>query len=107
MKKRKLKDPLIYSQLSEDAIILDGLNDCIVGIGSLFPHVDMVLIYDVGKIINSLMKDGMDHEEAEEFYSYNIAGLYAGPGTPIMQSDMIVGEQIQMAPLEDERHADS
>lgn len=107
MKKEKLKDPLIYTQLSEDAIILDGFNDCIVGIGSLFPHVDMVLIYDVGKIINSLIKDGMDHEEAEEFYSYNIAGLYAGPGTPIMQSDVIVDEQIQMAPLEDEHHADS
>ena len=99
MKKEKLKDPLIYTQLSDEAIILDGFNDCIVGIGSLFPHVDMVLIYDVGKIINSLMKDGMDHEEAEEFYSFNIAGLYAGPGTPIMQSDVIVDEHIQMEHL--------
>ena len=101
MKKEKLKDPLIYTQLSDEAIILDGFNDCIVGIGSLFPHVDMVLIYDVGKIINSLMKDGMDHEEAEEFYSFNIAGLYAGPGTPIMQSDVIVDEHIQMEHLAD------
>tara|TARA_R110002012_G_scaffold206013_1_gene375810 strand:- start:1230 stop:1529 length:300 start_codon:yes stop_codon:yes gene_type:complete len=99
MKKEKLKDPLIYTQLSDEATILDGFNDCIVGIGSLFPHVDMVLIYDVGKIINSLMKDGMNYEEAEEHYAHYIAGLYAGPGTPIMQSDVIVDEQIQMAPL--------
>ena len=107
MKKEKLKDPLIYTQLSDEATILEGFNDCIVGIGSLFPHVDMVLIYDVGKMINSLMKGGMDHDEAEEFYSLTIAGIYDGPGTPIMQSDVIVDEQIQMAPLEDEHHADS
>tara|TARA_R110001583_G_scaffold31420_7_gene107476 strand:+ start:735 stop:1760 length:1026 start_codon:yes stop_codon:yes gene_type:complete len=100
MKKEKLKDPLIYTQLSDEAVILEGFNDCIVGIGSLFPHVDMVLIYDVGKIINSLMKDGMDYEEAEEHYAHYIAGLYAGPGTPIMQSDVIVDECIQMEPLQ-------
>ena len=92
-------DPLIQEQLSEKAVILDGYNDCVVGIGSIYPHSYNVLIYDVGKIIDSLVKDGMDFEEAQEFYAFNIAGLFAGPGTPILMSDTIIDGSIQMAPL--------
>ncbi len=91
---------LTRSELSDGAIILDGYDDCVVGIGSIFPHTHSVLIYDVGKMINSLMeKDGMDFEEAEEFFAYNISGAYMGDGTPILQSDKIVDGDIEMAPL--------
>tara|TARA_R100000458_G_scaffold27715_2_gene25273 strand:- start:693 stop:1022 length:330 start_codon:yes stop_codon:yes gene_type:complete len=95
-------DPLIQERLSEKAVILEGYNDCIIGIGSIFPHSYSVLIYDVGKIIDSLVKkDGMSFEEAEEFFAYNIAGLFDGPGTPILMSDTIIDGSIQMAPLEE------
>ena len=88
------------SQLSDVSVTIDGYDDCIVGIGSVFPHTDSVLIYDVGKMLVSLMeKDGMDFEEAEEFFAYNIAGAYMGAGTPILQSDKIVDGDIEMAPL--------
>tara|TARA_R100000781_G_C4074066_1_gene125457 strand:+ start:382 stop:669 length:288 start_codon:yes stop_codon:yes gene_type:complete len=91
---------LILSELSDCAVILEGYDDCIIGIGSIFPHTHSVLIYDVGKIINSLMeKDGMDDEEAHEFYAFNIAGAYMGDGTPILQSDKIVDGDIEMQPL--------
>jgi len=29
----------------------------------------------------------MDLEEASEYYAFNIAGLFAGPGTPIFMID--------------------
>lgn len=90
---------LVMDQLSKDAVVLEGYNDCIVGIGSIYPHTKFVLIYDVGKIINSLVKDGMDFEEAQEFYAFNIAGLFAGPGTPILMSETIVDGDIEMAPI--------
>jgi len=91
---------LTRSELSDDAVTLDGYDDCIVGIGSIFPHTHSVLIYDVGKMIHSLVeKDGMDFEEAEEFFAYNIAGAYMGDGTPILQSDKIIDGDIEMEPL--------
>ena len=90
---------LILSELSDCAFILEGYDDCIVGIGSVSPHTHSVLIYDVGRIINSLVKDGMDFEEAHEFYALDIASAYMGDGTPILQSDKIVGGDIEMQPL--------
>lgn len=81
-------DYLDRELLSDDAIILVGFNNCIVGIGSTFPHEHYVLIYCVNKIITELMRESeMDLDEANEYYVYNIAGLFAGPGTPIFMVD--------------------
>ena len=60
-----------------------GHEDAIVGMGNSFGR-GSVLIYSVDKIIEKLMKrDGMTDEEAMEFFSFNIAGSYNGPGMPI------------------------
>jgi len=76
------------NELSDDAVILDGFDDCVSGVGSIFPHTHIVLIYDVAKIIDSLMeKSGMELEEAMDFYSYNIEGAFLGEGTPILKHD--------------------
>ena len=62
---------------------VDGHDDAIIGTGNSFGRTS-VLIYDSEKIINKLMKrDKMTHEEAEEFFDYNIVGSYNGPGMPI------------------------
>ena len=62
---------------------VDGHDDAIIGTGNSFGRTS-VLIYDSEKIINKLMKrDKMTHEEAEEFFDYNIVGSYNGPGLPI------------------------
>jgi hypothetical protein len=37
----------------------------------------------VSKIIEILMEDGMDEEEAYEYYEYNILGAYMGETTPM------------------------
>ena len=91
---------LVKECLSDNAVILEGFNRCVIGIGSVFPHDENVLIYDVGKIIDLLMeRDGMDFEEAHEYYAYNIAGAHMGEGNPILMSDKISGGDIVMAPL--------
>lgn len=62
---------------------VDGHNDAIIGMGNSFGRGN-VLIYSVDKILKKLMKrDGMTEEEAMEFFSFNIAGSYNGPGMPI------------------------
>ena len=62
---------------------VDGHDDAVIGMGNSFGR-GSVLIYSVDKIIEKLVKrDGMTDEEAMEFFSFNIAGSYNGPGMPI------------------------
>lgn len=67
----------------EDAIILDGLDDAIVGIVEDFGSTPK-LLYCKSKILQILQeRDLMTEQEAEEFYDYNIKGLYAGELNPV------------------------
>ena len=64
-------------EYAEGAILLDGLENAIVGIVEEFGGNRRIL-YSKEKILNTLCeRDGMTHSEAEEFYDYNILGLYA------------------------------
>ena len=64
-------------EYAEGAILLDGLEDAIVGIVQEFGNGNRVL-YSKQKILNILQeRDLMTMGEAEEFYDYNILGLYA------------------------------
>ena len=61
----------------------DGFDDAVVGIGYRCGQ-DHLLVYDVEKCINILMtRDNMTLTEADEFFEFNVAGAWAGPGTPI------------------------
>ncbi len=71
------------NQYAEGAIILDGLNSAIIGITQEFGNGPRIL-YSKNKILEILQeRDEMTHSEAEEFYDYNILGLYAGEQNPI------------------------
>ena len=70
-------------EIAEGAILLDGLDDAIFGIVEEFCNSPRIL-YSKNKILNILSeRDGMTWSEAEEFYDYNILGLYAGEQNPI------------------------
>jgi hypothetical protein len=70
-------------EFAEGAIILDGLDDAIIGIVEEFGNGPRIL-YSKPKILNILCKrDLMTQSEAEEFYDYNIIGLYAGEQNPV------------------------
>jgi hypothetical protein len=67
----------------EGAIILDGFNDAIVGITEEFGGIKR-LLYSKNKILEILQENNpMTQSEAEEYYDYNIIGLYAGNQNPI------------------------
>jgi hypothetical protein len=69
----------------DDLLIMDGYDDCIVGVCERFgsePHV----IYDLKKILNKLIESGMSPEEAEEYYQFNMVGSYVGEHTPAFLS---------------------
>ena len=66
----------------EGAIKLDGLDNAIVGIVEDF-HGPRIL-YSRDKILQILEeRDLITYSEAEEFYDFNILGLYAGEQNPV------------------------
>ena len=70
-------------QYAEGAIILDGLDDAIIGIVEEFGNGRRIL-YSKHKILTILCeRDLMTMSEAEEFFDYNIIGLYAGEQNPV------------------------
>jgi hypothetical protein len=66
----------------EDALIMDGYNDCVVGILERF-GMESIVLYDKDKVIAKLIDEGCDsYEGAHEYYSYNQLGGYHGDKTP-------------------------
>ena len=60
-----------------------GLDDAFVGLSMRFNDGPLAT-YDIDKIIHILMeRDGMDEDDAREFYEVNIVGAWVGDRTPI------------------------
>lgn len=70
----------------DNVLFIDGHDNAIMGLSTCFNSVKVV--YSYKKIIGNLTKD-MNHEDAEEFFEYNIRGAYLGDGTPIIMQDNI------------------
>lgn len=65
-------------EYAEGAILLDGLEESIIGIVEEFGNGRRIL-YSKPKILSILCeRDLMTMDEAEEYYDYNILGLHAG-----------------------------
>ena len=66
-------------EYAEGAVLLDGLESAIVGIVEDFGSPGKKMLYSKQRILDILQeRDLMLMGEAEEFYDYNILGLYAG-----------------------------
>jgi len=68
-------------------LVATGYNDCIIGHTMYQPGFgsaeDVRLVYDSDAIIAKLVADGLEPDEAEEYFEYNIIGGYVGPKTPL------------------------
>jgi hypothetical protein len=73
----------------EDALLfMDGHDDAIIGVAER--DGAFVVVYDQKRVLRKLcQRDGMDDEEAEEFFEFNIAGAFMGDQTPIFM--MMIG----------------
>tara|TARA_R110001599_G_scaffold58318_1_gene160756 strand:- start:638 stop:862 length:225 start_codon:yes stop_codon:yes gene_type:complete len=70
----------------DDAITFDGLDEAIIGFGSQWSRRP-VAVYSEARIIDALVKQGMDEVEAWEWYAHNIACLWCGEQTPLIIQD--------------------
>lgn len=70
------------AETDPDLLLMDGFDDCIIGICEAFGSVP-VIAYDYDKVIATLQSDGMTFEEAVEYHEFNQAGAYVGERTPV------------------------
>jgi len=80
-------------------IKVEGYDDCILGIAEVWDGNERVhrIVYDALRIVDVLMnRDGMDQDEAIEYFEFNIDGAYVGKNTPIFvfQSDLEMIEEM-------------
>jgi hypothetical protein len=61
---------------------LEGYDDCYLGVAETYGE-NPAVCYDYEKIIKKLTDEGMDAEEAEDYFDYNIVGAYFGEKMPI------------------------
>lgn len=74
----------LVNEVVEDSILLaDGFDEAFLGIATRCGQPP-VAVYDAEHCIQILMdRDGMDYEEALEFFSFNVTGAWVGPQTPM------------------------
>ena len=66
----------------EDALVMDGYDDCVIGILERF-GMEPIVLYDKDKIIDKLIDGGCDgYEGAVEYYEFNQLGAWVGDKTP-------------------------
>ena len=73
-------------------ILFPDLEDAFMGVALRFGWAEPVACYDREKVIEIFIRDGATYEEAEEWFSYNTIGLWAGDGTPIFIESMTLDE---------------
>ena len=92
MKRTEFIDAFADRHDDEEILRADGLDEACVGWTDSWNgnERNIRLVYDIKKVIDILQeRDGMTHEDAIEFYDYNIAGAYLGKGTPVFINSLI------------------
>jgi hypothetical protein len=67
--------------INPDLLVMDGFDDCILGVGTRFGSESFV-IYDYDRVIAKLQSHGMTYDEAVEYHEFNQLGAYVGDHTP-------------------------
>jgi hypothetical protein len=63
-----------------ELLCADGLDAAILGIGRQFTRY--FVVYDVDVAIQALVDQGMDEDEAQEWFEVNVVGAWVGEATP-------------------------
>jgi hypothetical protein len=79
------REDLVDTYPEETFLLADGFDDALLGVD----ESNMRVIYSVKKCIEILMEQGMDHEEARDYFNFNTRGAYMGDHTPIWCDDIM------------------
>lgn len=82
MKDDEIDEFLDYvAEMNPEALYPTEFKKAILGIVERC-GMEPIILLDRSKVINKLVEDGMDYEEAVEYFDFNIIGSYMGEGTP-------------------------
>ena len=72
---------LLQELEDNECLLADGFDDALIGITE---GMNPVSVYDVDKCIEVLIRDSkMNHEDAVEYFYFNVVGAYVGEKTPV------------------------
>jgi len=84
---------VVEALAGHEALLADGFEEALVGYAQRFSTV--FALYDRQRCIDILVeRDGMAHDEAEEFFEFNVVGAWVGEGTPAFATFFEVGERV-------------
>jgi len=70
--------------VNPEMLFADGFDEALIGTGDRFGFSGPVAVYDMDKCFEILVvRDGMEYEEAVEYFEFNVIGAWVGDGTPI------------------------
>lgn len=69
-------DELLFIEPAED------FDSCIIGVASRC-GMGPVVVYNSDKVIDAIKAQGLEEDEAIEFFEFNIVGAYVGERTPL------------------------
>ena len=64
-----------------DLMRMYGFDDAILGVVERIGL--QTVCYDLNKVIEILMKQGMDEQDAWDWYQFNMLGAWVGEATPV------------------------
>ena len=71
------------AEQNPDALTADGFEEAIIGVAERCGQPALV-VYDANRCIEILVaRDGMDYDEAMEFFTFNTLGAWVGEHTPL------------------------
>jgi hypothetical protein len=83
MTREEIIDSILETEGEDNEILLaDGFEDAYIGLARQFTKNPLAL-YDRNKCIEILIQDGMEEDEAEEYFQYNVEGAWVGENTPM------------------------
>lgn len=71
-----------------EILLLDGFDEAAIGMAH-GAGMEPKMIYDEDRCIEILEKDGMSHEEALEYFSFNVSSAFVGAHTPCFLSKLV------------------
>jgi len=68
----------------DKTFLMRGFDEAFVGGLRRFGQSIPIAVYDFGEVMEILMRDGLEEDEAAEHIEFNMLGGYLGEGTPCM-----------------------
>ena len=86
MKKAEFIDSFADLYDFETILRIDGFDEACIGWTDSWSGDErpMRLVYDQSKMIEILMEQGMEEDEAVEYFNFNIADAFHGSNTPVI-----------------------